>query len=86
LLQCPYGNEHIITHDTLQDIDVAIVWKVEHMFKRRSLSFSLIAFNDKWIFLFTKDNFCTLMDIVIVATLALARDQGKGVARLRAHK
>jgi hypothetical protein len=47
--QCLYGSKCTIAHNTLQDIVVAIDWRVEHMFRRRFPTFSFTTPNDEWV-------------------------------------
>jgi hypothetical protein len=52
-----------------------------------SFCLNLAKFNKFWLFRLNLVTFGkTYIHLATVATLALARDQGKGVARLRAYK
>ncbi len=49
LFRCPYMNQCIAAHDTFRILSQLLLWKVEHMFRRRSSTFSLATPDDEWI-------------------------------------
>jgi hypothetical protein len=44
----PHRSECTITHDTFWDIIITLLWRMEHMFERRFLTFDLVTYNDEW--------------------------------------
>jgi hypothetical protein len=63
---CPWRSEHIVTHNTLQDIVTAIALESgAHV--QREISHLFFRHTRQWVdILITKDSFWTLMDVVIV--------------------
>jgi hypothetical protein len=47
----PCGSECTTAHDTFWDTIITLLWRMEHMFKKRSLTFALATSNDEWIYL-----------------------------------
>lgn len=64
--QCLYGNEHIVAHDALRHIVVVIDLENEAHVQKEVSHFSPCQIEQQMDILVTKDNFQTLMDIVIV--------------------
>jgi hypothetical protein len=70
LFWCPCGSDHITTHNTLWILLQLLFWRVEHMFRGRSFTFSLTTSNDEWIFLLPKMTFILLWTLSLLIWLA----------------
>jgi hypothetical protein len=70
LLRCAHGNERIGTHDEVHYTFVTIVWDVSFHVRRKQLhALPLTILNpshQRIDIMFTKDEICTLVDIIII--------------------
>ncbi len=69
LLWCPCGSERIVAHDTLWDIVIAIVLESGTHVQREVSHLFLCHIQQRVNTLITKDDFCTLMDVIIVDSI-----------------